>query len=388
MALKDTTKKDESVNYILIVLFYFLGTTCFIANTFYVTANGYWMYKFRDLNVPFNNSDSDTQKTNLQKNFTAYTSIASYSCRVIFLLVTFFLVTKISLAKRIIGGMVLLLTFFAITLFFVYFSTDSWQKTFFFIAIGIAGLLSSGSSILLVSLFQLASRFPTRCLAAQVAGESLCGIISASVQVIALLVVSSVQNIAGLYYSVAIMVIGGTMIAFVVVSNNSEYFHNKLKWKTELDKQPAETTPIFDIAMLKTLLKKIWSVLACFVVSLVTTHVLHPGVTTLIDSSGKGTSTWSDTYFLPVCVYLLYYTSEFIGREISNYIDKLKNFKVIFGTTVVRLALVPLILLCNLQPKKHLPVVFHDDAYFIIFMALLGLSNGYVQNAIIIILPQ
>ncbi|KFM82721.1 Equilibrative nucleoside transporter 1, partial [Stegodyphus mimosarum] len=42
-----------------------------------------------------------------------------------------------------------------------------------------------------------------------------------------------------------------------------------------------------------------------------------------------------------------------------------------------RVIFIPLFMLCNLQPRYHLPVIFDSDIYYISFITLLGFTNGY-----------
>lgn len=45
-----------------------------------------------------------------------------------------------------------------------------------------------------------------------------------------------------------------------------------------------------------------------------------------------------------------------------------------------RLVFIPLFMLCNVHPRAHLPVVFHHDCFFILFMILFAFSNGYLAS--------
>ena len=45
---------------------------------------------------------------------------------------------------------------------------------------------------------------------------------------------------------------------------------------------------------------------------------------------------------------------------------------------LARIAFIPLFLLCNVQPRGHLPVVFNDDVVPIVLVWLFALSNGYL----------
>lgn len=47
---------------------------------------------------------------------------------------------------------------------------------------------------------------------------------------------------------------------------------------------------------------------------------------------------------------------------------------------VLRVIFVPLFMLCNVQPRYYLPVVFSHDAWYIIFMIFFSISNGYLAS--------
>ncbi|XP_018565571.1 equilibrative nucleoside transporter 3-like [Anoplophora glabripennis] len=376
---KDNEKEDDHVSYFYIILFYLLGTAAFAPHNFYITANEYWMYKFRDPSL-YSNETYVEEKTILQKNFTANVSIVSNVFMISFLVLLFLLYKRIPLQTRIIGSMSMLLVLFAMTLLFIFIDTDSWQTVFFVIALAIGGLLSAFSAVLLISLFQLASRFPPRCLVAQFAGQNLCGILAAVIQIIALAATPSVQGTAALYYAIATGTIAAIMTFYLIVVNKSEYFRSKLYEKPKEKQADAKKKPKFELDIVKSVLRKLALLVVALVFAIASTGILHPGLTALVESSNKGTNVWSDTYFLPVCVYLLFNIFEFIGRETSNHFPKLTNIYVIFTTSSVRLIFLPLILLCNIQPRNHLPVVFQDDAYFIIFFIIFALSGGYLAN--------
>lgn len=41
-------------------------------------------------------------------------------------------------------------------------------------------------------------------------------------------------------------------------------------------------------------------------------------------------------------------------------------------------------MVCNVQPRNYLPVLFENEIYYIVFMSILGLTNGYLfTNAMI-----
>lgn len=47
--------------------------------------------------------------------------------------------------------------------------------------------------------------------------------------------------------------------------------------------------------------------------------------------------------------------------------------------SVLRLGFIPLMIMCNAQPRLHLPVLISNDAGFVFVMALFAFSNGYLS---------
>ena len=45
-----------------------------------------------------------------------------------------------------------------------------------------------------------------------------------------------------------------------------------------------------------------------------------------------------------------------------------------------RVLFLPLFMMCNVQPRTYLPVLFPHDAWYILFMVLFGFSNGYLAS--------
>nr|XP_046224421.1 equilibrative nucleoside transporter 1-like isoform X2 [Oncorhynchus gorbuscha] len=57
-----------------------------------------------------------------------------------------------------------------------------------------------------------------------------------------------------------------------------------------------------------------------------------------------------------------------------------KDSKLVPIFMVARVIFVPLFMLCNVQPRYNLPVVFQHDAWFIVFMILFAFSSGYLAS--------
>ena len=56
--------------------------------------------------------------------------------------------------------------------------------------------------------------------------------------------------------------------------------------------------------------------------------------------------------------------------------------------TALRVSFVPLLMLCNAQPRNHLPVLINNDSAFTIIMVAFALSSGYLNNVCFMMAPR
>lgn len=110
--------------------FYLLGMTTLLPWNFFITAEEYWQYKFR--NVTVNGTDVLTPR---QIQFQSDLSVASALPSTIFLVLNAFLSHKIPLKLRMVGSLIVILAIFGLTTALVEIDTDGWQDLFFQVTI-------------------------------------------------------------------------------------------------------------------------------------------------------------------------------------------------------------------------------------------------------------
>ena len=137
--------------------------------------------------------------------------------------------------------------------------------------------------------------------------------------------------------------------------------------------------------------------------------------------------TFSDTYFSTLVCFLIFNVADFVGRYITHWLSvrylipilhstrawmlviyiltdtysttythvppsQLGNHRyILLVCSFLRLVLIPLFLLCNVQVKgkpRAIPTVFNNDAYPVVFNTILGLTNGYFGSLAMIFGPQ
>uniref|UniRef100_W5NF21 Solute carrier family 29 member 1b n=1 Tax=Lepisosteus oculatus TaxID=7918 RepID=W5NF21_LEPOC len=116
----------------------------------------------------------------------------------------------------------------------------------------------------------------------------------------------------------------------------------------------------------------------CFVFTV--TIGTFPAVTADVKSTIAGDSTWGK-YFIPVSCFLLFNLLDWAGRSLTAIcMWPGKDSKLLPILVVARVVFVPLFMLCNVQMRVNLPVIFAHDVWFIIFMIVFAFSNGYLAS--------
>ncbi|KAK2531618.1 Slc29a1 [Columba guinea] len=126
--------------------------------------------------------------------------------------------------------------------------------------------------------------------------------------------------------------------------------------------------------------KKLWVMAAsvCFVFTV--TIGVFPSITAKVSTVlGEGNK-W-DSYFIPVSCFLLFNVFDWTGRSLTALFTwPGKDSCLLPVMVVLRVIFIPLFMLCNVQSRKYLPVVFSHDAWYIVFMIFFSISNGYLAS--------
>uniref|UniRef100_A0A8C0IXG5 Solute carrier family 29 member 2 n=1 Tax=Chelonoidis abingdonii TaxID=106734 RepID=A0A8C0IXG5_CHEAB len=94
-------------------------------------------------------------------------------------------------------------------------------------------------------------------------------------------------------------------------------------------------------------------------------------------------------FFTPVCCFLLFNMIDWLGRSITSYcLWPEKRLWLLLLLVGLRFLFVPLLMLCQAKPRTRLPVLFHHDAWFILFMLPFSLSNGYFVSLTMCLAPK
>ncbi|CAG9785420.1 unnamed protein product [Diatraea saccharalis] len=375
----DTSEQPRDKYKIVYILFYLFGITSLVPWNFLITANDYWMYKFRDVNPKNITMFTEVRKSQFQAEFTSYLNVATAIPNLIFLILNSLYGHLVSMKSRLQGSLFIVTVAFLVTTALVQVDTDDWQNGFFIITMVTVVVMTAASAVFIGGLVGIASRFSKEYMAAVISGQSLGGILAAIAQIISLAFKISPLHSALIYFVIADIMVITSLISYAMLYKIDFFTYNILRGSGGIAANRHREVSMTAI------LKKIWvyafSIFAVFAVSM----AVYPAVTVLVESHPvtKGTD-WNNIFFVPVVNYLIFNCGDYSGRLVAGLILRPDNQWVIAAASILRVVGIPMLMLCNAQPRKHLPVVFLWDWEYIIIMIVFAFTNGYLTNIVMI----
>ncbi|XP_062851930.1 equilibrative nucleoside transporter 1a isoform X2 [Trichomycterus rosablanca] len=306
--------------------------------------------------------------------------------------------TQVPQKWRISGSLAVIFVVFLITAILV--KVDMSPLPFFVFTMIKIICINSFGAILQGSLFGLAGLLPASYTTPIMSGQGLAGTFAAFSMICAIASGSELQDSAFGYFITACVVILLAIVSYFALPK-MEFFQyysdtsnsqpgsdeeNKMdllnkenpgESKPGVSLNNEETTPTISIVAI---FKKIWvmALSVCFVFTI--TIGTFPAVTVDVKSSVADKGAW-EKYFIPVSCFLLFNLMDWAGRSLTAVcMWPGKDSNLLPMLVVARVVFVPLFVLCNVQPRNYLPVMFEHDAWYIIFMIFFSFSNGYLAS--------
>ncbi|XP_037072363.1 equilibrative nucleoside transporter 1-like [Pollicipes pollicipes] len=387
------TSGEPDAPAIVYFIFYLLGMGTLLPWNFFITADSYWNYKFRNATLDANSNATDTT-TDLQYNFFAYLSVASMLPNTIFLTLNAVLADKINQQLKLLVALGVVIVFFIVTTILVPVNSDQWQSTFFAITMVMVVILNVGAAVFQGGLFGLSAQFPSKYLSAVLSGQALGAVFACVCRIVSIAVsgddeVAAAVNSALVYFTLADITLAVSMGAYLWMTRMAFYkyytvLHGPKRTANELvdlGQRSSAAVKAPSVSVWRVFLKVKWFALAVCLVFLVTLS-MFPAITAKIEpmhaSTKENPSVWARDYFVPVCCFLLFNLTDYIGRICGGYTvwPKKHQWYIVLALVVLRVVFVPLFM-----------YLFDHDAYYIVIMIVFGLSNGYLATLCMIYGP-
>ncbi|KAL2086650.1 hypothetical protein ACEWY4_017709 [Coilia grayii] len=292
---------------------------------------------------------------------------------------------------RIMGSLAVILVVFMVTAILVKVQID--PLPFFVVTMIKIVIINSFGAILQGSLFGIAGTLPASYTTPIMSGQGLAGTFAAFAMICAIASGSELNDSAFGYFITACAVILIAIMSYVLLPKLEffQYYSNKGDEENKLDLikkgSTSESRPLSSSspepqqkASMLGIFKKIWVMAVCVCFAFTITIGTFPAVTVDVKSTIAEGGAW-EKYFIPVCCFLFFNLFDWAGRSLTAVCSwPGKDSKLLPGLLLARIIFVPLFMLCNVQPRNNLPVYFHHDAWFIVFMIFFAFSNGYLAS--------
>ncbi|XP_012679115.2 equilibrative nucleoside transporter 1 [Clupea harengus] len=379
------------------LIFFSLGLGTLLPWNFFMTATMYFTSRLKDpvtmdadlLNVTapapgevVDNRSVLEAKFNNVMTLCAMLPLLAFTCLNSFLL-------WVPQKLRIMGSLTVIMVVFMVTAILV--KVEIAPLPFFVVTMIKICIINSFGAILQGSLFGMAGLLPASYTTPIMSGQGLAGTFAAFSMICAIASGSELNDSAFGYFITACGVILIAIMSYVLLPKLEffQYYQEGNKGEDEenrmdLLKKGAATASSSQEPQQKTsmlgIFKKIWVMALSVCFAFTVTIGTFPAVTVDVKSTIANGSAW-EGYFIPVCCFLLFNLMDWAGRSLTAVCTwPGKDSKLLPGLLLARVIFVPLFMLCNVQPRYHLPVYFHHDAWFIVFMIFFAFSNGYLAS--------
>ncbi|XP_048216596.1 equilibrative nucleoside transporter 2 [Perognathus longimembris pacificus] len=399
------------------ISFFILGLGTLLPWNFFITAIPYFQQRLAEVNHTAGNLSTNNTTTTDPYNFNNWLTLLSQLPLLLFTLLNSFLYQCIPESVRILGSLLAIFLLFALTAALV--KVDMSPGPFFSITMASVWFINSFSAVLQGSLFGQLGTMPSTYSTLFLSGQGLAGIFAALTMVMSMASGVDAQTSALGYFVTPCVGILVSIICYLslphlefaryyLAKKPSQTPVQELETKAELlqadekngipssPQKPAlaldldperEPEPESDEPQkpekpsVFVVLRKIWLVALCLALVFTVTLSVFPAITAMVTST-TGPGKWSE-FFTPICCFLLFNIMDWLGRSLTSYfLWPDEDSRLLPLLVCLRFLFVPLFMLCRV------PGLLQQDAYFITFMLLFAISNGYLVSLTMCLAPR
>ncbi|KAI7814089.1 equilibrative nucleoside transporter 2 [Triplophysa rosa] len=411
-----STEEDAPADrgFLVAIIFFILGLGTLLPWNFFMTASMYF-------NNRLNTSEwkNGTVTDRKEYYFNNWMTLLSQLPLLLFTWLNSVLYQRISEKIRIAGSLVFILILFILTAVLV--KVPMEEDRFFSITMATIWFINSFGAMLQGSLFGLVGLLPQKYSAVFMSGQGLAGTFAALAMIFAIASEADSETAALGYFITPCVGTLITLISYMLLPKLefAQFYLDRCKRKTyrpetsrqllstevaessvtaggpchgsvsngdvscateeESGKQAflellTENTSAQKSSILQ-VFKKIWVMAFCVTFVFTVTLSVFPAVTVDVKTIYGGK--W-EKYFIPVCCFLIFNTMDWIGRTVTTWLQWPGKDSRLFPALVVsRFIFIPLLMMCNVQERSILPVLFSNDLMFAVLMLLFSVSSGY-----------
>ncbi|XP_059189401.1 equilibrative nucleoside transporter 1-like isoform X2 [Centropristis striata] len=385
------------------LIFFMLGLGTLLPWNFFMTATVYFTSRLKDsslVDISANQTEAAGEHRGvLEAKFNNVMTLCAMLPLLLCTCLNSFLHSLISQRVRVTGSLLVIMFVFIATAVLVKVPLE--PLPFFSVTMVKIVIINSFGAVLQGSLFGMAGLLPALYTTPIMSGQGLAGTFAAFAMICAIASGSELQDAAFGYFITACVVIFLSVLSYILLPKLEFFqFYQERNRKQRADEEnsvnlmntenrgeAADQETQHNVSMIK-IFKKIWllALLVCFTFTV--TIGTFPAIAADTKSTLADKGSW-EQYFIPVSCFLMFNLCDWGGRSLTAICMWPGKDSLILPVSIVcRLVFVPLFMLCNVHPRVHLPVFFHHDGWFIVFMVLFAFSNGYLASLCMCFGPQ
>ncbi|XP_008299664.1 equilibrative nucleoside transporter 1-like isoform X1 [Stegastes partitus] len=377
------------------LIFFMLGLGTLLPWNFFMTATMYFTSRLKDSSLDVSSANqteaAGEQRSVLEAMFNNVMTLCAMLPLLLCTCLNSFLHSLVPQRVRVMGSLLVIMFIFIVTAVLVKVPLE--PLPFFSVTMVKIVIINSFGAVLQGSLFGMAGLLPASYTTPIMSGQGLAGTFAAFAMICAITSGSEMHEAAFGYFITACAVIFLSVLSYILLPRLEffQFYQDRNKDQTIPDEEQNSVSLVsredkdanpdwkkHDVSMIE-IFKKIWTLALSVCFTFTVTIGTFPAIaadtrSTLADSS------W-DLYFIPVSCFLLFNLCDWGGRSLTAVcMWPGKDSRILPALILCRVVLVPLFMMCNVQPRLHLPVFFYHDGFFIVFMILFAFSNGYLAS--------
>lgn len=351
--------------YLSMVLF---GLASLLPWNMVITATGYFAAKF-----------NETNSTSIETGFPSYFQIGGIGSNVALSLSSIALLKYVPIKPVLITCNVLTLIVVISMTVMAKQTTVSWAMSFFVYSNVSFCIACAASAAYISGMVAIASMLMPSAIQGFYLGQGTAGLFATVLSIITLSLPDSDPVDAGFYYFlIASLTLAVALVGFLFFTRISFVRSSTIRQSDEADGADEEDYNQKELSVFEVFMK-IWKYCCTALVTLLITLACFPAAMSGLKSTSDKTDTsWATTFFLPVLTFLIFNIGDVLGRITSSLIPY-PSKRLILPAAISRVVFIPLIYMCNLQPRT-IPVWFGSDVWPAVFNLAFSWSNGHILS--------
>eukprot|EP00128_Syssomonas_multiformis_P000083 Colp12_sorted_trinity150504_noHs@27466 len=304
-----------------------------------------------------------------ETNFENYFTSVFQASNIIVLFLVMKIQHKLNVRSRIMYPLLVQLAVFIVTTVLVKLP-DLDQTSFFGITMVCVAVAGSATAFLQGGLFGLSGVLPPKYVQGLMGGQGLGGVFVALSSVITISTTDDQYKAAFVYFLVSVLVLALCLVSYLVLLKLPivQYYSHIHRPKTS-----GKDVPV------KVVWGKVWREALLVFYIFVVTLAVFPSISSSVKSSTKSDNIFFGKLFVPIYCFITYNVGDWIGRTAAGWWQW--PLKTVAIPVLLRSLLVVGFMFCNI-PDSDLPIIFEHDAWPMVFMVLLSVTNGYFASVL------